>query len=342
MLPVKHVSRRQTLGLLGGLAVATTAGAETPQKLRIRLDWTPWGNQAGIHLANVKGWYRDAGLDVTIDDGNGSTGTVQIVGTGDDYDVGFAALSSMMVARSKGLKLRAIACYARNSDIGLMVPDDSGISKVSDLKGKKLAYTASSLETPFLATFLKAGGLTRSDCELINMNGSAKLAAYLDKRVDGAFSSIPFFVPAVSQTRPSHGIRFSDAGLYIPSYGLFARQSVIDKRADPLTRFVSATNGAWAYIVAGHQAAGVAAIRTDRPEAKLSTKVMAGQVASFITFFPTEATKGKPVGTMAEADWARATEAMKSVDLISADLKPADFYTNALFDPALYRRIAGV
>jgi len=52
---------------------------------------------------------------VQIDDGNGSTSTVQIVGTGSDYDIGFAALSSMVIARSKGLQVKAIAYPAQLS-----------------------------------------------------------------------------------------------------------------------------------------------------------------------------------------------------------------------------------
>jgi NitT/TauT family transport system substrate-binding protein len=321
-------------------ALATPARADELAPLRIRLDWTPWGNQAAFHLANAKGWYKEAGLDVTIDDGNGSTGTVQIVGTGSDYDVGFAALSSMVIARGKGLPVRAIAAYARNSDIGVMVPLDSGITTIAGLKGKKIGYTASSLETPFLDSFLKAGGLTKADVELINMEGAAKLGAYISGKTDAAFSAIPFLVPAVNEGRPSRGIGLSAAGLAMPSYGLFARQSVIDARRDVLTRFVTVTDAAWAYIIAGHEDEGVAAIRAARPNAKLNAAAMRAQIDSFITFFPTPATKGMPPGRMAEADWQAAVETMRGAKLIPDDVKAADLYTDALFDPALYQHIA--
>jgi NitT/TauT family transport system substrate-binding protein len=339
-----HTSRRRLLqaALAGSVAAALPgrpAHAATP--LSVRLDWTPWGSQAGIHLAAARGWFRDAGLDVTIADGNGSTQTVQIVAGGSDVDVGFAALSSMMIARDKGLTVRAIADYARNSDIGLMVPLDSGITKVADLRGKRLAHTASSLETPFIDSFLRSGGLTRDDVTLINMDGAAKLATYLSGQVDCAFSSIPFFVPAVKQQRPSRGLLFADAGLHLPSYGLFAREETIASKADALTRFTSLVDGAWAYIIAGHQDEGVDAILAARPNAKLSRTVMRGQVDSFITFFPTPATKDLPVGQMAAVDWVEAVDTMVKGKLIKPDQNPADYYTNNLFDPALYHKAAG-
>ena len=333
--------RSVALGLIAAPFVMRSARAQSAVPLRVRLDWTPWGSHAAIHLAAVKGWYRDAGLDVTIDDGNGTNQTVQIVGGGSDVDVGHAALSSVMIARDKGFAMRGIACYARNSDIGVMVPVSSDIHAIKDLRGKRIGHTASSLETPFIGDFLKAGGLTRDDIELVNLDGAAKLAAYLTGKLDGAFSSIPFFVPAVQEKRPSRGILLSDAGLRLPSYGLCARDSTIASKKAALTRLVSITDGAWAYIKAGHQDEGVHAILTDRPNAKLSATVMRGQIDTFMTFFPTPASKGAPVGTMAPEDWNEAVKTMLQAKLIAKDLTATDYYTNDLLDHTLYNKIAG-
>ena len=87
------------------LSVTTACAAE---KLKVRLDWVPWGSHAPIHLAAQKGIFAKHGLDVEVEDGNGSVTTVQIVGNG-EYDVGFASLAPMTIARSKGLPVVAIA-----------------------------------------------------------------------------------------------------------------------------------------------------------------------------------------------------------------------------------------
>src|SRR5215208_2121924 len=117
--------------LIGGPASAA-------DRIAVRLDWTPWGSHAAIHLASQKGLFAKHGLDVTVDDGNGSVATVQIVGNG-EYDVGHASLAPMAIARSKGLPVKAIAGFIRQNDIGLLVPKDSGIKSPADLKGKKIA-----------------------------------------------------------------------------------------------------------------------------------------------------------------------------------------------------------
>ncbi len=133
----------------------------------------------------------------------------------------------------------------------------------------------------------------------------------------------------------------ADAGLLMPSYGLFARESAIAARKAALTRFVSVTDGAWAYVAAGHQEEAVAAIQTARPNAKLNATAMLGQVNSFISFFPTEATKGAPDGSMAPVDWTQALTTLADAQLVPKSLAATDCYTNDLFDGTLYTKVAG-
>ncbi len=89
---------RHVLGL--GIAVFAMAGASTgasAETLKVRLEWLPYGMHAPFHLATEKGWYKDAGLEVTIDDGNGSGPAVQLVAAG-QYDISHANLATMAIA----------------------------------------------------------------------------------------------------------------------------------------------------------------------------------------------------------------------------------------------------
>jgi NitT/TauT family transport system substrate-binding protein len=319
-------------------AVAGSAAAQA-EKVKVRLDWTPWGSHAAIHLAQQKGWYKQNGLDVEVEDGNGSVTTIQLLGTGGSFDVGHASLAPMMIARDKGLPIKAIANYVRKNDIGLLVPRGT-MKHPRDLKGKKIIFTAGSLEAPFLDNFLAAGGLKREQVELINVEASAKVPTYAAARGDGVFSTVPFVQPAVEASRASDAILFSDYGLQFPSFGLVASEDKIKSRGAVLRRFVSVTSGAWQYIITGGEDEGAQAIVAQRPQAKLDVKVLRAQIEALKAYFPTEATKGQPMGVMAEADWAAGIKTMASVKLIK-DAKPSEFYTNDLFDPALIKKVAG-
>jgi NitT/TauT family transport system substrate-binding protein len=315
-------------------AFASQASAQG-EKLAVRLDWTPWGAHAPIHLASQKGWFKQAGLDVEVEDGNGSVTTVQLVGAG-KFDAGHASLAPMMIARDKGLPVKAIANYVRKNDIGLLVPRGT-MKGPKDLAGKKIIFTAGSLEAPFLDNFLAAGGLKREQVELLNVEAAAKVPTYAAARADGVFSTVPFVQPSVEATRPSDAILFSDYGLQFPSFGLISSEDKIKARGPALRRFASIVSGGWEYILHGGEDEAVQAIIAQRPQAKLDPKILRAQIEALKSYFQTAATKNMSMGMMAHSDWVAGIKTMASVKLIK-DANATDFYTNDLLDSALIKK----
>ena len=81
------LSTLMLLGVAVGTAVSPASAQDKLDKLSVRLDFSPWGVQAAMHLAQNKGWFKAAGLDVDIQDGRGSGSTIQLVNAG-QADVG--------------------------------------------------------------------------------------------------------------------------------------------------------------------------------------------------------------------------------------------------------------
>jgi NitT/TauT family transport system substrate-binding protein len=334
---------RRSATLLGSFAAASLAlparHAFAADRIAVRLDWTPWGSQAAFHLAVAKGWFAQHGIDVTLEDGTGSVATVQIVGNG-QFDAGNASLAPMMIARGRGMPVRAIACFVRQNDIGLIVPEGAGLNRPQDLRGKKLAYTPGSLETPFIDRFLAAGGLKRGDVELLSVDAAAKVGTLVAGRADGVFSAVPFLLPTVQAQRPASAMRFADYGLNFPSFGLVATERRIGEKADALKRFTSVTAGAWSYIAAGHQEEAAQAIIAARPQSRLNAKVLVQQIDLLKSLFVTPATKDQPLGMMAETDWAEAVRNLGEAGQLEKPEPPAAYFTNDLLDPAIIGAIA--
>lgn len=333
-----QASARFVFSAAVAVAAMVSSVANAADTLRVRLDWTPWGDQAPFHLAMKKGWFAKHGLDVQMEDGNGSVSTVQIVGNG-GYDLGHASLAVMAMARSKGLKVRAVANFIRKNDIGLMIGKDSGINSPKDLKGKKLTFTAGSLETPFLDRFIAAGGLVRSDLELTNVDAANKGTLYMSGRVDGAFSSAPFMQPIFDRQRPTKTISFSDYGLEFPSFGLVATEGTIAAKGDLIRRFASVSAGAWQYILNGHEDEAVQAIIDARPQAKLNPDVLREQIEILRGLVTTPATAGKSIGIMAETDWAKAIEILQEGKLMDRVEAPSAYFTNDFIDEKIVKEI---
>lgn len=340
-LSIRATRRELLAGALAfGAAVKFgTRPAHAADKITIRLEWTTSGLHAPFYLALQKGWFDKAGLDLALEDGNGSTTTVQLVGS-QKYDVGFAALAPMAIARAKGLEVTSFAGFCRKGDTGVIFPTSLNVTKPSDLKGKKIGFTAGSLEGPFMTSFFESNGVSDGGVELVNVDLTAKITTYVADRVDAMVSTVPGFMPGINDKRPSRSILFADFGFNLPSFGLIATLSAVEQKKDALRRFASVMAGAWTYIFNGHEEEAAAAIRAQRPNVIYPTQVLVNQIKAFQPFFTTEATKTLPIGIQADADWVATISAMEKAKVIKPGSKPKDYFTNDLIDIETIKRIS--
>ncbi|KFJ09404.1 NMT1-like family protein [Delftia acidovorans] len=128
------------LSASAGLATAQTqAHAATP--LKFQLDWRFEGPAAFFLQPVAKGYFKDVGLDVTVDAGSGSGGVVQRVASG-AYDLGFADIAALMEFQANNPDMPnkpvAVMMVYNNTPASVMALKKSGIAKTADLTGKKL------------------------------------------------------------------------------------------------------------------------------------------------------------------------------------------------------------
>ncbi len=336
------LSRRNLLAGAAAVGVSLKYGvrpARAADKVTVRLEWTTSGLHAPFYLALQKGWFEAAGIDLALEDGNGSTTTVQLVGS-QQYDVGFAALAPMAIAKAKGLEITSFAGFCRKGDTGIIFPADMKVTKPSDLACKKVGFTAGSLEGPFMTSFFEANGVPEGGVELINVDLTAKITTYVANRVDAMVSTVPGFLPSINDKRPSNSILFADFGFNLPSFGLIATTSAMDKKKETLRRFASVMCGSWTYIFNGHEEEAASAIKAQRPNAIYPNAVLINQIRAFHPFFTTEATKNLPIGIQSESDWAATISAMERAKAIKPGSKPKDYFTNDLIDLDTVKRIS--
>src|ERR1700761_2255693 len=121
--------------------VLMSAPASALDKVSFRLNWYWGGAHAPFQLGLERGYYRDEGIDLTINEGRGSVSTAQGVAAGTD-DFGFADSSSLMLLASKGADIKTIMTIHGRSVFGLTSLAESNIKEPKDIEGKKLAITA--------------------------------------------------------------------------------------------------------------------------------------------------------------------------------------------------------
>jgi NitT/TauT family transport system substrate-binding protein len=142
------------------LAAAGFANAATP--IKFQLDWRFEGPSALFLVPVAKGYFKDAGLDVTVDSGNGSGGAVTRVASG-TYDMGFADLAALMEFHANNPdapnKPVAIMMVYNNTPAAVMALKKSGIKSPADLSGKKLGAPVFDAGRRAFALFEKANGI---------------------------------------------------------------------------------------------------------------------------------------------------------------------------------------
>lgn len=157
----KRVFLKTAAALAGALALSAAHAQSTP--IKFQLDWRFEGPAALFLVPAAKGYFKDAKLDVTIDAGNGSGGTVTRVASG-SYDLGFADLAALMEFHANNPdapnKPVAIMMVYNNTPASVMALKKSGIRKPSDLNGKKLGAPVFDAGRRAFPIFAKANNIT--------------------------------------------------------------------------------------------------------------------------------------------------------------------------------------
>ncbi len=137
--------------LLGGLAAGSANAAE---KVTIQLKWVTQAQFAGYYVAQAKGYYKDADLDVTILPGGPDIAPPQVI-TGGGADVIIDWMPSALAAREKGVPLVNISQPFKKSGLEMTCRAETGIKKPIDLKNRTVGVWFSGNEYPFLSWMSK-------------------------------------------------------------------------------------------------------------------------------------------------------------------------------------------
>jgi len=132
---------KKNLGLTLGVFLLgfslTTSPVAAAEKVTLKLNWVPGGDHCFYYVAKEKGFYREKGLEVNIERGQGSGDTLKRVEL-NTVDVGLADTGTLVVARSKGAKVKVIGMIYSKSPNGIKTWKGSGITKPKDLEGHKV------------------------------------------------------------------------------------------------------------------------------------------------------------------------------------------------------------
>ena len=140
------------------------AQVRPPVPLTFQLDWKPNAQFAGLLLAQEKGWFREAGLDLTFLPVDGAMKMVERVVAGTNW-LGCAESGVLLAARARGAPIRAFATMLQGSPMSLISKKSSAITQPSHLIGRKLGIHPDGQQA--LDILLQHSGLRRDQMTVL-------------------------------------------------------------------------------------------------------------------------------------------------------------------------------
>jgi len=230
------------------LVTSTPAGAQGTPKLTIVVGGLEKIIYLTVMLTQRLDYFKQSGVDVTlVNEAAGVNAEVELVAGRVEGVVGFYDHSIDL--QSKGKFVEAVVNLDRVPGEAMMVASGSGMTKLSDLRGKRIGVTGLGSSTNFLAAFLvtKGGGKPGEYTPIAVGAGNTLIAAMQQGRIDAAVTTEPTISRLVNSgiarvlvdMRTAAGTRASLGGTY-PAASLYMRNDWVNSNKETVQRVVTA------------------------------------------------------------------------------------------------------
>ena len=237
-----RVSRRLFLatGALLPFTASRLASAQGLEKVTYLFPAPPILPAFGpIRLAQGKGYFKEAGLEVEFAVGRGGVDVAKQVGAGNAPLGGIVADGPIMV-RGNGVPVKIVCVFGGKGFMQLVVREDSGITKPADLKGKVITVM-SYQDTTFYALLglLASAGLSQNDVN-IQQVGPTGVWQFVAEGKAAGMAGVPDWIPPVQAAGVK--VRIIPTEEFFPhmAQGIAASDQVIKERPEMVRKFVHA------------------------------------------------------------------------------------------------------
>jgi NitT/TauT family transport system substrate-binding protein len=196
-------------GLLGACSPSGGQGGQAGQSLRkitFLFDVTAYGKHGLFYTALDKGYWRENGLDVTIQSAQGSGDNVTKIGA-KAADIGFADTGALILGRAKGANVKEVCMVHYRNLMMVVALKKFGINSPKDLEGKTFASTAADAGRVLLPIWAKINNFDDTKVNIITVDQAARPAPSSLARPRARWTSTrptqPTSAPLGSRTRKS-------------------------------------------------------------------------------------------------------------------------------------------
>lgn len=227
-------------------ATASTAGAA--EKMTVMLDWFVNPDHAALVVAREKGFFAEAGLDVTLVAPADPNDPPKLVAAR-RADLAVSYQPQLHLLAAEGLPLGRVGTLVATPLNSVVVAADGPVKTLADLKGRKVGYSVGGFEDAVLGAMLESAGLGLGDVTLINVNFALSPAIYAGQ-VDAVIGAFRNFELNQMDIAGKPGRAFFPEEHGVPGYDELILVAHRERLGDPaIRRFLDAVEHATQYIL---------------------------------------------------------------------------------------------
>lgn len=320
------MTRRFALSLLAGIAVTFPAAAQTLTPVKVLLDWAWLPYHAAFLIAQEKGYYKDEGLNVALEQGRGSATTALLLSQG-NFDIAHVNITNAAQMVGKGGPIKTVGLYQHKTAAAFIgIKGKVKLDGPQSLKGIKIGSTPGGSDALSLRIFANANGMKVPDLNVVALDANAKTTALFGGTIDVVSGDSPAFNAYVRATNQEPvTLQLADAGVPLLGFGFAANNAYLAKNPEVVRKFLAASKRGLAEAARDYKAA------CELMQAKVH---LAGTVERCVDYNqgllalstpPTDPTWGQ----QSPEEWTKLVATLKAAGELPADDKPlATYYTN--------------
>jgi NitT/TauT family transport system substrate-binding protein len=308
----------------------SSSADSTLHQLTVGLTYVPNIQFAPFYVAEALGYYRAAGLEVTLRHQGVNEGEFNAISAGQE-DAIFAGGDEMLLAASQGIHLTYVAEIYTQYPVALIVPTSSSIHTAADLRGRTIGIPGL-YGTSYIAlkAFLQSAGLSQSDVN-IEAIGYTQPAALLGHKVDAVIDYVNDGVSLYAKS--NFPVRALPLQQPIVSNGIGVRNAVLQSRGSDIRALIKATLQGVEYTIA-HPARAVQLSEAFVPGLNDPTAAADALTTLQATIPFWERSDGKPLGYTSPSLWQEMYAFLQSGGQLTKSVDLAAVYSNAYLPSA--------
>ena len=320
------MTKRFTLSVLAGIAVAFPAAAQTLTPVKVLLDWAWLPYHAPFLIAQEKGYYKDEGLNVALEQGRGSATTALLLSQG-NFDIAHVNITNAAQMVGKGGPIKTVALYQHKTAAAFIgIKGKVKLDGPQSLKGIKIGSTPGGSDALSLRIFANANGMKVPDLNVVALDANAKTTALFSGTIDVVSGDSPAFNAYVRATNQEPvTLQLADAGVPLLGFGFAANNAYLAKNPEVVRKFLAASKRGLAEAARDYKAACELMQAKVHLAGTVERRVDYNQGLLALSTPPTDPTWGQ----QSPEEWTKLVATLKAAGELPADDKPlATYYTN--------------